>query len=172
MKPLHSLTQNHTQSQASRFDIQAGQGKGKYNFRYRKSGSHKSQYKSIYKTQTLDKRLAKYNVRVKIKGDCTENYLRRQGSLRHLRRSVVCRSRCTRWRRRSRRHWRWKNQRHELGRVLLCLRKELLYFGWASSIRGAHLLPVHLLAMWLGQRDHPLDTLFYKWKLHLKHGIF
>jgi hypothetical protein len=44
VKLPHSLTQNHIQSQASRSNIQAGQGKGKDNFRYRMSGSHKLQY--------------------------------------------------------------------------------------------------------------------------------
>jgi hypothetical protein len=39
------------------------------------------QYKSIYKTQILDKRLPKHNVRVTTKGDCIDKYLRRHAEV-------------------------------------------------------------------------------------------
>jgi hypothetical protein len=88
----------------------------------------------------------------------------------HLSTSGVHRSRCARWRRgswrrRSRRRWHRKNHRHEFGRVLLRLYSR-------SSIRGSHLLPVHLLTMRLGESDDPFDMPFHRQKLHLKHGVF
>jgi hypothetical protein len=80
-------------------------------------------------------------------------------SLCHLSRRGIHRSRRTRWRCSSWRRWRRKNQRHEIGRVLLCFQKELLHFFRVSRASRAHLFPVHIFTMWVSQAIIPSTPL-------------
>jgi hypothetical protein len=59
-----------------------------------------------------------------------------------------------------------------LGAYSFCLLKKLLHLRWRSSIRRAHFLPIHFLAMQLGQSDRPFDTSPHRQKLQLKNMIF